>query len=176
MYGDWYWYEYLPLHLCELSSILSAVFLIRPKKWIFEFVLYFGLAGAMNAIMTPVLIHGNHPVFIADYLISHLYIFVVMFIMFDHYKMYPDRYSIYRAMGVILFGILLPVSIINKLLGTNYIYTQAPPYKDHFLVFGEWPYYFFGFMAIAIIVSFAIHIPLMLLKENKTYNSNERNE
>ena len=46
--GSWDIQSSLPLHLCGISSIISAIILFRFNQNLYEFLLLLGVAGAVN--------------------------------------------------------------------------------------------------------------------------------
>lgn len=53
-----YWHQWhpgfsLPLHLCGAAIILSAVLMINKSYRLYEIIYFWGLAGAIQALMTP---------------------------------------------------------------------------------------------------------------------------
>ena len=51
--GQWTVQTMLPLHLCSLLVWLSAYMLITKSYAIYEFAYFLGIAGAMQALITP---------------------------------------------------------------------------------------------------------------------------
>jgi len=157
LYGEWAWYEYLPFHLCDLTIILSAIFLINRSQFLFEITLFLGLPGAINAIATPVLIHGDILIFEIDYFIEHLSILITGVYAISILKLQPRKGYWWKTFLFGLCFLYIPVAIFNSIMKTNFMYTHAPPYKDHFLVFGPWPFYTLGFLTLSIVVCWSIN-------------------
>lgn len=156
--------ENLPLHMCDISAILCAIYLIKPKQFLIEYNFYYGWFGAFNAIATPMFIHGNHTVFIVDYIIQHSFIFSVVSYAVFIKKVRLSNQSYVRASLITLFFIIMPSHIINILLGTNYIYTRFPPFENHPLIFGKWPWYFVGFILFGAFIALISHFAYMFIK------------
>lgn len=162
--GMWNWYEYLPIHLCDISVVLCAVTLITKSQLLFEYTLYLGMPGAITAIATPVFIHGSENLFVVDYYIAHLGIlFCAMYSIFI-LKMQPRKLSWLKIYLLGIIVIFIPVTVVNLFLDTNYIYTMAPPYIGHPLTFGPWPYYLIGYHFTAIVSNLVIYYSFNIKK------------
>ena len=159
--------------MCDISALLCAVVLINKNQKIFEYLLFYGSLGAVNALMTPLFIHGTHIVLKVDYMIQHAIIFVVpIFLMFNQ-GMQIKRYSVFRASVIMLCFLVIPAHIINMIGGTNYIYTMAPPFEDHPLIIGEWPWYYLGFIGVGLVGAFLILFAVKLFYP-KGYNKDAK--
>jgi len=155
--GDWPWFEYLPFHLCDITVIIGAIFLLTHSQKMYELLIFMGIPGAISAIATPVLIHGDSLWFILDYYVEHLSILVAGFYGIMVMKKKPRLHAWWKSLLFIVVLFYLPVGVFNYVVDTNFMYTRFPPYETHPLVFGDWPYYAIGFNLIALMLCFIIH-------------------
>ena len=51
--NPYHWKEIIPLHMCDLSEIFLASFLLGGPKILYKCAFFWGLAGASMAIITP---------------------------------------------------------------------------------------------------------------------------
>ncbi|MEM8996384.1 MAG: TIGR02206 family membrane protein, partial [Acidobacteriota bacterium] len=71
------WNTMLPLHLCDIANVLCALLLVRGGQYLYELVYFWGLAGTLQALLTPDIPWTfPHPTFIA-YFFGHGIIIVV---------------------------------------------------------------------------------------------------
>ena len=77
--GVWHSSSSLPLHLCGITGLLSAMMMIKNKQMGFEFILMPGFAGALHALLTPQLNHGGDAIQVINYYIGHSGILIVAF-------------------------------------------------------------------------------------------------
>ena len=151
------WYQYslgqwnlewsLPIQLCSFSCILSGILPIvinynisqKIKQFLFEFLLYWGVAG-LYAFITPVYTSGIEGFLYYDFYVAHGgFIFVILyFILVLGYR--PRKKS---WLNVFLYSqiLLLGIHIINSFIGgsANYFYTMEPPMANNPLIIGTYP-------------------------------------
>lgn len=140
--GEWTAQEMLPLHLCSVMLWLSVVMLLTNSYRIYEFAYLLGMAGALQALLTPEAgIYGFPHFRIFQTLIAHgaivaaaLYMTVV-----EGYR--PTPQSLKR---VILYSNLYAVVIFffNFLIGSNYLFiAHKPPTASIIDMMPAWPWY-----------------------------------
>ncbi|MGH2571872.1 MAG: TIGR02206 family membrane protein, partial [bacterium] len=131
----------LPLHLCGVAVFLTPVVLVRRTYAVYELVYFWGLGGAVQAILTPELHFGfPHPIFLTFFLghglivVGALYATVVL-------RLRPTHRSIWRAfLATIAWAAL--VTPVNLVLGTNYLFLMHKPERASLMdYFGPWPWY-----------------------------------
>lgn len=156
--GTWTANISLPLQLCGISKILGAIVLFRFNQSIFEFILLLGLAGAMQAILTP-----QFEIEITTYSIIEYYMSHSMIIIMPLYLLYVLGNRVKKRAWLYTFllgvGTLSLVGIVNYFVGGNYIFLCGPPIAPNPLLIGEWPYYLIGFLVfgwINIIIFYLI--------------------
>ena len=157
--------EHLPLHLCNLVSILLPVFAITRKQWMYEILLFWILAGTSQAIITPDLAHGFPHYDYLKYFIVHCGLVIFILYATFIYKMRPTVKSIFKsflALQVYFVAMLL----VNKLLGSNYFFiSEKPPHGSLLDYFGDWPYYILVAELILFPYFFLIYLPFHLTRK-----------
>ena len=153
--GIWDLSTSLPIHMCGITGILSGVMLIKNKQIGFEFIAMPGMAGAIHALLTPLLNHGGDTYQVVNYYIGHSGIIIVAL-----YLAIVEGYRIRKNSWVSVFFIMQILFIIigtaNWVFSANYMYLSKAPIVDNPLIIGEWPWYiiFFeiaGFLHILIL-------------------------
>lgn len=141
----------LPLHICGTGLYLSAVLLIWRQQWVYEVVYFWGLAGGLQAMLTPELPYGfSHP-FTLSFFLSHGLIIFGLFYATLAFRMRPTWISIPRAFALTLFYAFVIVAPLNMLLDTNYMYLRGKPVTGSVLdLFGPWPWYIAGGAAFTL--------------------------
>ena len=137
--------DVLPLHICGTGLYLSAVTLIWRPQWVYETVYFWGLAGALQAILTPEVPFGfPHPFFFSFFLSHGLIIFSLFYATFA-FGMRPTWISVPRVFAITLIYAFLIVAPLNLLFDTNYMYLRGLPRTDSVLsLLGPWPWYIAG--------------------------------
>ena len=124
-------FEELPLHLCNINTILLIVALSKKNQTLMSFCFCFGTLGALLAIMTP------DPFFVevhlfssrgAGYWIYH-HLLLAQCIALVTSGLYKPQYSHLKKTVPLLFGIYLAMYPVNLLIraitgaNANYLYT-----------------------------------------------------
>ncbi len=165
IYKTWMWVaiydrplaEHLPLQICGAAVFLSAIVLVWRQPRLFEVVYFWGLAGTLQAILTPDVPHAfPHPIYLV-FFISHGMIIVAILYCAVVFRLRPTWSSIPRVLLItVLFAFLL-VAPFNWLFDTNYMYLCRKPDAASILdSLGPWPWYLAG-AAVLAVISFVIY-------------------
>jgi hypothetical integral membrane protein (TIGR02206 family) len=153
----------LPLHLCGVAVFLTAVVLVRRTYALYELVYFWGLGGAVQAILTPELHFGfPHPIFLTFFLghgllvVGALYATVVL-------GLRPTHRSIWRTfLATIVWAAL--VTPVNLVLGTNYLFLMHKPERASLIdYFGPWPWYIPVLAVVALALFYLYYAPFAVL-------------
>ncbi|PKO08863.1 MAG: TIGR02206 family membrane protein [Chloroflexi bacterium HGW-Chloroflexi-2] len=140
--GEWSIQTMLPLHLCSVLVWLCAYMLVTKNRTIYEFAYLIGIAGALQAVLTPDLGQYAFPhfryfqVFLSHGLIiiSALYMTLV-----EGYRLTWGSVKRVAIYGNIYF---LFVFVLNFIIGSNYLFIAHKPETASLLdVLPPWPYY-----------------------------------
>ena len=154
------WREILPIHMCDLSEIFLAAFLLGGPKILYKCAFFWGLAGASMAIITP-----DIPVIDLDYaffMIGHG--MIVIGIMYATISLGNRPYAkdILTVSAITAFVLLPIVYLINLILGepANYWYLIAKPAGASLMdAFPEPPLHLLITTPLAIAMFYLIYIP-----------------
>ena len=138
--GIWDLSTSLPIHMCGITGILAGVMLIKNKQTGFEFIAMPGMAGAIHALLTPLLNHGGDTYQVINYYIGHSGIIIVALYLaiVEGYRIRKNSWVSVFFMVQILFVI---IGIANWVFGANYMYLSNAPVVNNPLIIGEWPWY-----------------------------------
>lgn len=153
----------LPLHLCGASIILSIILLISKSEKIYEILYFWGLGGALQALITPDF--GNysyqHYRFYQFFFAHGLIISTVIFMTFV-YSYRPTKKSVIRVF-IITNIYTIFVGVINYLTGGNYLFIRQKPATPSLLDYlGDWPWYILSLEAITIITFMLLYLPFAI--------------
>ncbi len=140
--GQWTIQTMLPLHLCSVLVWLSAYMLITRNDRIYEFAYLLGIAGALQAMLTPDLGIYAFPHFrYFQVFISHGLIITSAVYMTAVEGFRPQPRSVLRVF-VASNIYLVAVTALNFLIGSNYLFTAHKPITASLLdVLPPWPWY-----------------------------------
>lgn len=154
------WREILPIHMCDLSEIFLAAFLLGGPKILYKCAFFWGLAGASMAIITP-----DIPVIDLDYaffMIGHGMIVIGVMYATISLGNRPYANDILTVSLITAFVLLPIVYLINLILGepANYWYLIAKPAGASLMdAFPEPPYHLLITTPLAIATFCLIYIP-----------------
>ncbi len=164
--GKWSVQTSLPFHLCTIAQWLAIFALLKPRQLLFDILVFWGIAGGLNAILTPQPLHGGEfPVFL-EYFIEHGGIIFVPLFLVTAYQMRPSYHSWIR---VFIFTqlVLAVMAVFNYYTGSNYFFTAQKPIADSPFILGNWPYYILGFQMIGLLQFYAIYYFLNKFRPEK---------
>lgn len=161
--GQWTIQTMLPLHLCSVLVWLSAYMLLKRSFAIYEFAYFLGLAGAIQALLTPDAgIYGFPHFRFFQVMISHGAIFLAAIYMTFVEGFRPFWKSLLRLfVGSNIYLVL--IGLINWLIGSNYLFIAHKPETASLIdVLGPWPVYILWLEAIAIVLSLLLYLPFAI--------------
>ncbi len=154
--GAWHPGTSLPLHLCGASIVLSAIMLINKNYILFEINYFWGLGGAIQALLTPDIgMYGFPHYRFFQFFTSHgLIIVAVLYMVFVH-QYTPKHRSIWKVFGITLIYTVF-IAFFNLIFKGNYLFICWKPENGSIMdVMGPWPWYI-GPLAMVAIISFYI--------------------
>ena len=157
------WREVLPFHMCDLSEIFLAWFLLGGPKILYKCAFFWGIAGATMAIITPDISH--HDLDYAFFMIGHG--MIVIGIMYATIALNNRPYAKdILTVSVITACILLPITyLINLILGepANFWYLMAKPAGASLMdAFPEPPFHLLVLTPLALAMFFLIYTPYFI--------------
>lgn len=140
--GQWTIQTMLPFHLCSALVWLSIYMILTRNKLIYEFAYLLGIAGALQALLTPDAGLYGFPHFrFFQVLASHGAIITAALYMTLVEGFRPTGGSLKRVLvGSNLY--MIAVFILNFILGSNYMFIARKPDTASLLdVLPAWPWY-----------------------------------
>ncbi len=148
----------LPLSLCDIVFLLCIWAFVSPRESIVILATYWGLAGTLQAMITPDLAYGFPDKEYFTFFIGHSVIVIGVFFLVGKTR-YRD---LTRGRGVAtaftgLLAYTFCVGGLNALLGWNYGYLCRKPTSASVLdLLGEWPTYVLAGLVFALILFFLL--------------------
>jgi hypothetical integral membrane protein (TIGR02206 family) len=139
---------HLPMHICGLTSILSAAALISGDRRLPQLLVYWSIGGALQALVTPDAPFGwPHFRYIQTNLHHGLIVFSGLYFIIVEGIRPTIKTLLWAALWTNLY--LLGIMAFNALTGSNYLYVNAVPSFPTMVdalvaVFGPWPFYLIG--------------------------------
>ncbi len=135
------WHNGLPMHLCDWATFTTAITCLWRQRWSYELSYFWGLAGTLQAVITPDLRYGfPEPSFFIFFLSHSGLVATILYLTFA-FPLRPTWASIPRAYGWLLVYAAC-AGMVDWLLSVNYGYLRAKPAGASLLdYFGPWPWY-----------------------------------
>ncbi|MFA4839866.1 MAG: TIGR02206 family membrane protein, partial [Candidatus Neomarinimicrobiota bacterium] len=153
----------LPLHLCGAAVILSAIMLVNKSYALYEIVYFWGLGGAIQALLTPdigVYAFPHYRFF--QFFVSHGSIVTAsIFMTFDmNYR--PKLRSIPKIF-LITNCYMIFIAIFNYFTNGNYLFICHKPETASLIdVLGPWPWYILSLEVVGIISFYIYYSPFAI--------------
>lgn len=155
----------LPLWLCDIVFLLSVLCFFRPQPWALVMVTYWGLAGTLQALITPDLLHGFPSKEYFLFFVGHSVIVVGVFFLLG--KNHHLDLATFPRVGQAFGGLLLYTGVVGALdaaFGWNYGYLRAKPEGSSIVDYmGPWPWYIASALGFALFLFVLVAILLKLL-------------
>lgn len=154
----------LPLHICSALVWVGAVGLVTLNETIYEFMYFMGIAGPLQAVLTPDAGQYGLPHFRAvQTLLSHgTLIIAALFLTFAE-GMRPTWKSVRRVIGGTLIY-MAAVTVVNVAIGSNYMWTLAKPPTESLLdKLGPWPWYLVPMILLGVLNVLVLYLPFWWL-------------
>ena len=138
----------LPLQLCDAAIFVAAAALWTRRQLLVEVTYFWGLAGTIQALLTPDLPQHfpSYPYF--QYYIAHGGVVAAALVLVVGLRIFPEHLA--RVIGFTI-GYTALVGLIDAVTGANYMYLRAKPPTPTLLdVLGPWPVYILAATAIAL--------------------------
>ena len=161
--GLWTPQDSLPFHLCRLMWFNSMIVLLTRNQVAFELLLFVGMIGGLHSLLTPEFTHGTDPVVLIDYFFVHGGLIAVPMYCVFVLGMRPRKMSWVKAC-LYLQVFVITVSLINYLLGSNYMYLAIKPNVENPFLIGDWPYYIIGLELAVVLHAILVYLPFYFKK------------
>ncbi len=158
--GDWTPTTMLPFHLCSAAVWLGGFALLTNSRGLAEYLYFFALAGATQALLTPDIGPYAFPHYrFWQFFISHgLIVTAAVWLTFvERYA--PTARALRRAIlatlayGVVILG-------VNTLLGSNYLFVSRKPDTASALdLMPPWPHYLWILAGLVALIYTLLYLP-----------------
>lgn len=156
----------LPLQFCHLAQIFSVVLLFFRVPLLFEVTYFWGLIGALQAMLTPDLNAFDNHLTLSLFFMHHgMLILIVLWLVF----VAGCRCRPHAVIRTFLFTnlIMIPVGLVDWTIGANYMYLCSSPETDSPLISGGWPWYIVQIEGIGLLMMVCLQFPMMLARDRR---------
>ncbi len=150
----------LPLNLCDLTALLSIALLLTRSRWLYEFVYFLGIGGALQALVTSnVGIYGFPHVYFVSSMSIHGGIITtgVYFTVVEGFR--PTWRSLWRVAGW-MFAYTVVIFGLDLLIGSNYLFiARRPDFPSIIDHLGPWPWYVLSLIGVGLASLLVLYAP-----------------
>jgi hypothetical integral membrane protein (TIGR02206 family) len=149
--GQWTVRTSLPLALCDVALVVAAVACWWPG-WMLgvELTYFWGLAGTLQAVITPDLSAGFPQLEFFEFVVGHIGIVVAALYLVVGLGLVPRAGSVTRVFAITV-GYAVAVGAFDWATGSNYMFLAAPTGNVSLLsVLGPWPWYLLSATGVAL--------------------------
>ncbi len=149
----------LPLPLCDMATVVAAAACWWQIPILVEITYFWGLAGTLQALITPDLnVSFPHLVFF-QYVVAHSSIVVAAFYLTVGLRMAPRKGSAPKVLGITALYTAF-VGLVDALTGADYMFLSQKPSSWTLLnVLGPWPWYVLSAAGVAVVLLTVLDAP-----------------
>ena len=145
----------LPLQLCDAAIFVAAGALWTRNRLLVEITYFWGLAGTLQALLTPDLPQHFPTYPYWQYYIAHGGVIAATLVLVIGLRLQPRRWAVARVAGLTV-AYAIVVFVVDEATLSNYMYLRSKPPSPTLLdVLGPWPVYILSATLIAVVL-FAI--------------------
>lgn len=152
----------LPLQLCDAAIFIAAAALWTRTPILVEVTYFWGLAGTIQALLTPDLPQHfpTYPYF--QYYIAHGGVVAAALLLVVGMRLHPRRWGVLRV-GALTLAYAAFVGAVDAATGANYMYLRGKPPNPTLLdALGPWPVYILFAVLIAAALFAILDAPFRL--------------
>ncbi|HHZ93673.1 TPA: TIGR02206 family membrane protein [Candidatus Poribacteria bacterium] len=173
--------EGLPLEICGLAVFMTVFVLIKRNQYVYETAYLWGMAGTLQAIISPEITGGSIPhqpgfphYLFFQYFVGHSGIVGGILFATWGLKMRPSAHSILRTFVItnLYMVCILGVNVLFNYIfmhelrpvegGSNYLFLCRKPETNSVFLFLDWPYYLLFFEVLGLAFFFILYAPFFI--------------
>jgi hypothetical integral membrane protein (TIGR02206 family) len=157
--GSWSASTSLPLALCDAAVVVAAIACWWRIPVLVELTYFWGLAGTLQAVLTPDLNVGFPHLVFFEYLVGHLGIVAAALFLVVGMRIAPRPGAVPRVFLISIVYTAI-VGTVDGLTGANYMFLRQPPGEWTLLrVMGPWPWYTLTAAVVALVLFTLLDLP-----------------
>lgn len=157
----------LPLGLCEVATLVAAAALWWRWMLLVELTYFWGLAGTVQALITPELSYHFPSYFYVQYYVNHGGIILAALLLVAGLGLVPPRGTAVRVIAITA-AYTLVVAGIDRVTHGDYLYlVQPPPTFSLLNLMGPWPWYVVGMVLLGIVAILILDLPLRIVRSRQ---------
>ena len=154
---EWMLIKTLPLEISYLTTFAIPIYLYMPSRILQSWIYYIGIWSAAAAFLNTIMMGAEPWHVLLRYYGHHgtLLYFGISIYISGYRPTLNDYYNTAKIMLLIIFII----GLINKIIGSNYMFTRfKPPGMNLTLLMADWPYYFIIIVSIGLVFCYLLYL------------------
>jgi len=154
----------LPLQLCDVAIFVAAAALWTRRRLLVEVTYFWGLAGTVQALLTPDLPQPfpSYPYW--QYYIAHGGVVAAALVLVVGLRIAPRPHAVLVVAGLTLAYAAF-VGGVDALTGANYMYLRAKPPGPTLLdAMGPWPVYILAAALVGAVMFAVLDAPFRIFR------------
>lgn len=149
----------LPLALCNVGVLVAALACWWQVPLLVELTYFWGLAGTLQAVITPDLSVGFPHVVFLEYVVGHLGIVLAALFLVVGLGLAPRAGAVLRVSAVTAAYTAF-VGLVDGVTGANYMFLRRPPGEWTLLrLLGPWPWYVASAAGVGLVLFVLLDLP-----------------
>ena len=159
VHGQWSWKSSLPLALCNIGVLVAALACWWRVPSLVELTYFWGLAGTLQAIVTPDLDVGFPHLVFFQYVVGHTGIVLAALFIVTGMRIEPRPGAVPRVFAITAAYTAF-VGLVDGLTGSDYMFLRSPPAEWTLLrVLGPWPWYVVSAAGVGLVLFLVLNSP-----------------
>ena len=154
---EWMLIKTLPLEISYLTIFAIPIYLFMPSRILQSWIYYIGIWSAAAAFLNTIMMGAEPWHVLLRYYGHHgtLLYFGISIYISGYRPTLNDYYNTAKIMLLIIFII----GLINKIIGSNYMFTRFKPTGMNLtLLMADWPYYFIIIVSIGLVFCYLLYL------------------
>ena len=149
----------LPLQLCDVAIFIAAAALWTRSRLLVEVTYFWGLAGTLQALLTPDLPQHFPSYAYWQYYIAHGGVIAAALVLVVGMRLHPRPWAVARVAGITIVYAAF-VFAVDELTLSDYMYLRSKPPSPTLLdVLGPWPVYILSATVVALVLFAILEAP-----------------
>ena len=172
--GSWSAETDLPLALCNMAVPVAAAACLWRFPLLVELTWFWGLAGTLQAVITPDLDVGFPDLIFFQYVVGHMTIVTAALFLVIGMRITPRPGAVWRV-GVVTAAYTAFVGVVDWVTGANYMFLRNPPSNWTVLrLLGPWPWYIVSAAVVALVLLAAFDLPFRYARRRTSQGGERR--
>ena len=154
---EWMLIKTLPLEISYLTIFAIPIYLYMPSRILQSWIYYIGIWSAAAAFLNTIMMGAEPWHVLLRYYGHHgtlLYFGISIYI-----SGYRPTLKDYYNTAIIMLLIIFIIGLINKIIGSNYMFTRfKPTVMNLTLLMADWPYYFIIIVSIGLVFCYLLYL------------------